>query len=132
MASHKTTRSRAIGSTLVAPKKPAISRNERIAPPIAKTLHQPKGTHQPITASTARMNTSAAPPASQIPEIGYSPEAGIRPRRPLSPIDQGQAHLSSPPNVAWASLSKGISYEAAKCACSTSSAATSHLIFFTS
>src|SRR5215207_4721492 len=36
-----------------------------------------------------------------------SPEAGIRPKSPPSPIDQGQAHLSRPPNVAWASLSRG-------------------------
>src|SRR5918995_2374887 len=98
MATHKTTRSRAIGSTFVAPKKPTISRSERIAPPIAKALHQPNGTHHPITASAARINISAAPPPSQTPEIGYSPAAGIRPKSPPSPIDQGQAHLNSPPN----------------------------------
>src|SRR5215216_4022367 len=107
MANHTTTRSRAIGSTFVAPKKPTISRSERIAPPIAKTLHHTKGTHHPITASAARINIRAAPPAIQTPETGYSPEVGIRPRSPPSPIDQGQAHLSRPPNVVWASLSRG-------------------------
>src|SRR5215207_9523570 len=98
MASHSTTRSRAIGSSFVTPKKPTMRRNETTAPPIASTLHQPNGTHHPITASAARTNISAAPPASQTPEIGYSPEAGIRPKIPPSPIDQGQAHLNSPPN----------------------------------
>src|ERR671911_2788605 len=98
MATHKTTRSRAIGSTFVAPKKPTMSRSERMAPPIANALHQPNGTHHPTTAKAARINNSAAPPPSQTPETGYSPEAGIRPKSPLSPIDQGQAHLSRPPN----------------------------------
>jgi amidase len=37
-------------------------------------------------------DNSAALPASQTPEIGYSPEAEIRPKSPPSPIDQGQAH----------------------------------------
>src|SRR5215216_7227290 len=131
IANHRTT-SRAIGTSFVAPKKPTMSRSERVAPPIAKTLHQPNGTHHPITASAARINISAALPASQTPEIGYSPEAGIRSKSPPSPIDQGQAHLSRPPNVAWASLSRGTRYEVAKCACSTSSAAKSHFIFFAS
>src|SRR5215203_2176996 len=98
MAAHRTTRSRAIGSSFVAPKKPSMRRSERMAPPVASTLHQPNGTHHPITANAARKNISAAVPASQTPEIGYSPEAGIRPKSPPSPIDQGQAHLNNPPN----------------------------------
>src|SRR5215208_4142717 len=98
MASHRTRRSRTIGSSFVTPKKPTMRRSERIAPPKASTLHQPNGTHHPISASAARINKSAAPPPSQTPEMGYSPEAEIRPRIPLSPIDQGQAHLNSPPN----------------------------------
>src|SRR5919202_6152516 len=105
MAAHRTTRSRAIGRSFVAPKKPTMSRNERMAPPIAKTLHQPNGTHHLTTANAARMNIRAAPPPNQTPEIGYSPEAGIRPKSPLSPIDQGQTHLNSPPNSLWALLS---------------------------
>src|ERR671912_632584 len=99
MAAHRTARSRAIGSSFVAPKKPIMRRSERMAPPIASTLHHPKGTHHPITASAARINKSAAPPPSQTPEMGYSPKAGIRPKIPPSPIDQGQAHLNSPPKV---------------------------------
>src|SRR5215217_2471289 len=99
MATHSTTRSRAIGNNFVAPKKPTMTRSDRIAPPIASTLHQPKGTHHPTTASAARININAAAPASQTPEIGYSPEAGIRPKSPPSPIDQGQAHRNRPPNV---------------------------------
>src|SRR5215204_1794531 len=98
IAAHKTTRSRAIGSSFVAPKKPTMRRSDRIAPPMASTLHHPNGTNHPITASAARINKSAALPPSQTPEMGYSPEAGIRPNSPLSPIDQGQAHLNSPPN----------------------------------
>jgi hypothetical protein len=39
MAAHKTTRSRAIGTSYVAPKNPAISKSERVASPIASTLH---------------------------------------------------------------------------------------------
>jgi hypothetical protein len=50
--------------------KATISGAERVAPPIAKTLHHPNGTHHPITASAARINISAALPASQTPEIG--------------------------------------------------------------
>src|ERR671911_984428 len=75
MAAHRTTRSRAIGTSFVAPKKPTMRSSERIAPPMASTLHQPNGTHHPITASAARINASAAVPASQTPVIGYSPEA---------------------------------------------------------
>src|SRR5215204_1767520 len=126
MAAHRTTRSRAIGSSFVAPKKPTMRRSERMAPPIVSTLHQPNGTHHPTTASAARININAALPARKTPEIGYSPEAGIRPSSPPSPIDQGQAHLSRPPNVPWASLSRGTRYEAAKWACNTRSAAKSH------
>jgi len=63
--------------------------SERIDPPIASTLHQPNGTHHPITASAAKININAAVPASQTQEIGYSPEAGIRPKSPPSPIAQG-------------------------------------------
>jgi len=70
IANHRTT-SRAIGTSFVAPKKPTMSRSERVAPPIAKTLHQPNGTHHPITASAARINISAVLPASQTPEIWY-------------------------------------------------------------
>src|ERR671911_183984 len=98
-ASHRTRRSRAIGGSFVAPKKPTIRRSERMAPTEASTLHQPKGIHHPTTANAARINKSAAPPPSQTPETGYSPEAGIRPKIPPSPIDQGQAHLNSPPKV---------------------------------
>src|SRR5215212_8687320 len=98
MAAHITTRSRTIGSSFVTPKKPTMRRSDRIAPPIASTLHQPKGTPHPATASAARINQRAAPPPRQTPEMGYSPEAGIRPKIPPSPIDQGQAHLNSPPN----------------------------------
>src|SRR5829696_9081454 len=107
MAAHRTRKSRAIGGSFVAPKKPTKRRSDRIAPPIASTLHQPNGTHHPITAKAARINNSAAPPPSQTPETGYSPEAGIRPKSPPSPTDQGQAHLNRPPNVPWASLSRG-------------------------
>jgi len=70
MAKHMTTSSRAIGTNFVALKKPTGSRSERVAPPIAKTLHEPNGNHHPITASAARINISAALPASQTPEIG--------------------------------------------------------------
>src|SRR5215213_2582148 len=107
------TRSRTIGSSFVTPKNPNMRRSERIAPPIASTLHQPNGTHHPITASAARIDKSAAPPPSQTPEMGYSPDAGIRPKSPPSPIDQGQAHLNSPPNSHLAPLSSGTRYEAA-------------------
>ena len=120
-----------MGSSFVAPKKPAMRRSDRIDPPIASILHQPNGTHHPTTASAARINSKAAPPASQTPVTGYSPEAVTRPKSPPSPIDQGQAHLNKPPNVAWASLSRGTRYEAAKCACSTRSAAKSHFTFVT-
>src|SRR5829696_4433114 len=126
MAAHTTTRSRAIGSSFVVPKNPAIRKSDSVAPPIASTLHQPNGTQNPTTARAARINTTAALPARKTPEIGYSPDAGIRPNSPPSPIDQGQAHLNRPPNVSWASLSKGTRYEAAKWACSTRSAAKSH------
>jgi len=107
MAAHRTTRSRAIGNSFVTPKKPTMRRSEKIAPPVARNLHQPNGTHHPSTASAARTNIKVVPPPSQTPEIGYSPEAGIQPKSPPSPIDQGQAHLNRPPNVAWASLSRG-------------------------
>ena len=62
----------------MAPKKPTIGMSDRMAPPIASTLHQQKGTHHPITASTARTNIKAAPPASQTPEIGYTPARKAR------------------------------------------------------
>src|SRR5215208_6802041 len=71
MANHMTTSSSAIGTSVVAPKKPTMSRSERVAPPIAKTLHHPNGTHHPSTASAARINISAVLPASQTLEIGY-------------------------------------------------------------
>src|SRR5215207_5204866 len=48
--------------------------------------------------ATARMN----------PATG-KPEVVIRPKSPPSPIEHGKANLSRPPNVAWASLSRGTS-----------------------
>jgi hypothetical protein len=53
---HRTKRSRAIGSNFVAPKNDTIKEGERIAPTIANTLHKPHGTHHPITASVARID----------------------------------------------------------------------------
>ena len=42
IAAHRTARSRAIGSSFLGSKKATINRSEKIAPPIASTLHQLK------------------------------------------------------------------------------------------
>src|SRR5215208_950441 len=126
MAAHTTTRSRAIGSSFVTPKNPAIKRSDRIAPTIASTLHQPNGTQIPTTASAARKKSPAAVTARKKPESGKPEDTVTWPNGPLSPPLQGQAHLNRPPNSLWASLSRGTRYEAAKCACKTRSAAKSH------
>src|SRR5215211_1551144 len=126
MAAHRTRRSRAIGSTFVAPKKAAISKSDRIAPPTARTLHQLNGTQIPTTARAARKNSPAALTARKNPESGKPEYAVTWPNGPLSPSLQGQTHLNRPPNSPWASLSRGTRYEAAKWACNTRSAAKSH------
>jgi hypothetical protein len=127
MAAHRTTRSRAIGSSFVGPKNAAISKSDRIAPPTASTLHQLNGTQIPTTARAARKNSTAAVTARKNPERGKPEDAVTWPNGPLSPSLQGQAHLNKPPNVPWASLSRGTRYEAAKWVCNTKSAAKSHL-----
>src|SRR5215217_4583074 len=126
MAAHRTTRSRAIGSSFVGPKNAAISESDRVAPPIVSPLHQPDGTQISTTARAARKNSAAAVTARKNPESGKPEDTVTWPNGPLSPSLQGQAHLNSPPNSPWASLSRGTRYEAAKCACNTRSAAKSH------
>ena len=126
IAAHRTTRSRAIGSSFVGPKNAAISKSDRVAPPIVSPLHQLDGTQIPTTARAARKNSTAAVTARKNPESGKPEDTVTWPNGPLSPSLQGQAHLNSPPNSPWASLSKGTRYEAAKCACNTRSAAKSH------
>ena len=126
IAAHRTTRSRAIGSSFVGPKNAAISESDRVAPPIVSPLHQPDGTQISTTARAARKNSAAAVTARKNPESGKPEDTVTWPNGPLSPSLQGQAHLNSPPNSPWASLSRGTRYEAAKCACNTSSAAKSH------
>src|SRR5215212_8239722 len=126
IAAHRTTRSRAIGSSFVGPKKAAISKSDRMAPPTASTLHQPNGTQIPTAARAARKNTPAAVTARKNPESGKPEYAVTWPSGPMSPSLQGQAHRNRPPNVPWASLSRGTRYEAAKWACNTRSAAKSH------
>ena len=105
MAAHSTTRSGAIGTSFVAPMNDTIRTSERIAPTIANTLYQPNGTHHPTTARAARINTPAVVTARKNPATG-KPEIAIRPNSPPSPIDHGKAHLSRPPKVLWASLSR--------------------------
>src|SRR5215211_5474010 len=126
MAAHRTTRSRAIGSSFVGPKNAAISKSDRIAPPMVSPLHQLNGTQIPTTARAAMKNSTAAVTARKNPESGNPEDTVTWPNGPLSPSLQGQAHRNSPPNSPWASLSRGTRYEAAKCACNTRSAAKSH------
>ena len=83
-AAHKTTRSTAIGSSFVAPKNPTIKRSERIAPPIASTLHQLSGTQIHTTARAARINSTAAVTARKNPESGKPEETVTWPKGPLS------------------------------------------------
>src|SRR5919107_5660187 len=126
MAAHRTTRSRAIGSSFVGPKNAAISKSDRVAPAIVSPLHQLAGTQIPTTVRAARKNSTAAITARKNPESGKPEDTVTWPNGPLSPSLQGQAHLNSPLNSAWVSLSRGTRYEAAKCACNTRSAAKSH------
>ena len=99
MAAHRTTRSRAIGSTFVGPKKAAISKSDRIAPPEASTLHQLSGIQISTTARAARKNSTAAVTARKNPESGKPEDTVTWPNGPLSPPLQGQTHLNRPPNV---------------------------------
>src|SRR5215211_1130627 len=114
MAAHSTTRSRAIGSSFVGPKKATISKSDRMAPPAASILHQPNGTQIPTTARAARKKSPAAVTARKNPESGKPEDTVTWPSGPLSPPLQGQAHLNRPPNAPWDSLSRGTRYEAAK------------------
>ena len=107
IAAHRTTRSRAIGSSFVSPKKAAISKSDKVAPPIVSALHQLNGTQIPTTARAARKNSIAALTARKNPESGKPEDAVTWPNGPLSPSLQGQAHLNSLPNSPWASLSRG-------------------------
>ncbi len=103
-----------------------INKSEKTAPPIASTLYQPNGTQIPTTARAARKNSTAAVAARMNPENGTPEYVVTWPNSPLSPSLQGQAHLNTPPNVPWASLSRGTRYEAAKWAPNSRSAAKSH------
>src|SRR5919199_1894111 len=98
MAAHRTTRSKAIGSSFVGPKNATISKSDRIAPPIASILHQLNGTQIPTTARAARKNSPAADTARKKPESGKPEDAETWPNGPLSPSLQGHAHRNRPPN----------------------------------
>jgi hypothetical protein len=92
MAAHTTTRSRAIGSSLVPPKNDTMRNSGRIAHPVASTLHQPNGTHHPITANAAMINTPAVLTARKNPATGNS-EVVIRPKNPRHRLPRAKPTL---------------------------------------
>ena len=63
MAAHRTARSSAIGSSFLGSKNATISKSEKIAPPIASTLHQPNGTQNHTSPRFAEAANGVGKPA---------------------------------------------------------------------